>query len=1035
VAEQLKTWIDVSAAEDQLIGQIRDRIAKDDKDFPRIGLAFSGGGIRSAIFCLGITQKMHEIGMLKAVQYLSTVSGGGYIGSWLITAFKKQRNEAVLEPASPELHHLRQYSRYLAPQSGAASPDAWTIWTIWLRNAALIQIAVILALGLALLIPRAGVFVFDWFASMQSGQVGLWTAGLISILTIIVALGFTRSELKKDRIPRPGMSQNSVVALIVVPIALSAGFAAVALYAEMMSQTTVAQILGAALTLADGLRSLTPFEMWRSLAPGILFFIMALMFGPVSLPKDVPNRWGIILLAAVVVFVVGEAGFLCAVWLGVKIDFDWQWTAGPWWPLIGPSLILIVFGKVVVLFIGILGRGMPDEKREWWSRVGAWLFLLSAAGMFLCIIALAAPELVRVFWARDHKWLTSSAVLAWIGSTVASVLGANSPNTPKDPNKSNRTLDAALAFGPIIFIAGLLILLSGLLEMAVTALASPWASDLGIAPYIPNALAAVILFVVIGALGLVAWLRFDLNEFSMNHFYRNRLVRCFMGASNSGAPNAFTGLNFEDDYNIADLVTTSPDQASWTWQKDYSGPFPIVNTALNTPQGGDLDQQDRKAESFVFTPAYSGKAGSCWESSSAALDPRRKGCYRPTSQYIYRDRGIHYGTAIAISGAAASPNMGYHTSPGLAFLLTLFNVRLGWWVPNPCQDAWQNPSPGWYFLYLVKELFGASGFSDQYQYLSDGGHFENLGVYELVRRKCDIVIACDGEQDNDYNCESLAGVIRKCWIDFKVKIDIDVAPIRARNSEGWNGAHYAVGTIHYPDGQQTGKLIYLKSSMTGNEPIDLMQYKATHSDFPHQSTADQFFTQDQFESYRHLGELVADAAFQSPWERCGKQWKNLPEFVARASASKTAPTFSQHTQTLARIWKQFKELSDVQFLHEDLFPGGIPFADISEKLAEKHSPVTEQGKRQAYYLSQEMIQLMEDVYNDLSLEETYLHPDNSGWMNLFCAWSKSTVIRESWRFSCHTFGKRFQDFCFQRFGMERCPPGRKPPCPFGKDVS
>ena len=147
-------WPAVAVAEQQLIDELKQSkfAGAPPPDLPKLGLALSGGGIRSATFSLGILQKLRELGLLNAVQYLSTVSGGGYIGSWLVTAYKDGRGEDALDPTSMELHHLRKYSRYLAPQSGALSADAWTIWSIWLRNMTLTQISVVLALAAVLLL-------------------------------------------------------------------------------------------------------------------------------------------------------------------------------------------------------------------------------------------------------------------------------------------------------------------------------------------------------------------------------------------------------------------------------------------------------------------------------------------------------------------------------------------------------------------------------------------------------------------------------------------------------------------------------------------------------------------------------------------------------------------------------------------------------------------------------------------------------------------------------------------------------------------
>ena len=173
----------------------------------------------------------------------------------------------------------------------------------------------------------------------------------------------------------------------------------------------------------------------------------------------------------------------------------------------------------------------------------------------------------------------------------------------------------------------------------------------------------------------------------------------------------------------------------------YCGPFPIVNTALNIVKGRELAWQTRKAASFMFTPLYSGF-------QSRSSDPGAKECcYRPTRECA-QPEGMSLGIPLAISGAAASPNQGYHTSPGLAFLMTVFNVRLGRWCGNTAaENAWRERGPVFSNHYLFRELLADTNETSRFLYLSDGGHFENLGIYELVRRRCAVVVACDAGCD------------------------------------------------------------------------------------------------------------------------------------------------------------------------------------------------------------------------------------------------------------------------------------------------
>src|SRR5262249_7562184 len=138
-------------------------------------------------------------------------------------------------------------------------------------------------------------------------------------------------------------------------------------------------------------------------------------------------------------------------------------------------------------------------------------------------------------------------------------------------------------------------------------------------------------------------------------------------------------------------------------------PLHVVNVALNVVRNTDKAWQDRKAESFTFSPLHCGFA--------------RRG-YRPSAHYA-GPQGITLGSAITISGAAASPNMGYHSSPPVTFLLALFNIRLGSWLGNPrFADASARNAPKLGLIHLISEFFGLVDADHKYVYLSDGGHFE-----------------------------------------------------------------------------------------------------------------------------------------------------------------------------------------------------------------------------------------------------------------------------------------------------------------------
>lgn len=282
-------------------------------------------------------------------------------------------------------------------------------------------------------------------------------------------------------------------------------------------------------------------------------------------------------------------------------------------------------------------------------------------------------------------------------------------------------------------------------------------------------------------------------------------------------------------------------------------PFHVVNMALNLVHGDNLAWQQRKAESFTASSLH------CGSYTITDSETGARGSYRTAREYG-GDDGISLGTAVAISGAAVSPNMGYHSSAVITFLLTLFNARLGWWLGNPGRpggDTYQLSGPLFSIRPLIAEAFGLTDDKNKYIYLSDGGHFENLAFYEMVLRRCHFIVVSDGSQDPECAFDDLGGALRKIRIDLGVRISIDKIRIYSRKSDK-QGKYCAIGTIHYSevDGENAsdGILVYIKPAICGGEPADVFNYAQTNKMFPHETTADQYFSESQFESYRALGD-------------------------------------------------------------------------------------------------------------------------------------------------------------------------------------
>lgn len=475
-------------------------------------------------------------------------------------------------------------------------------------------------------------------------------------------------------------------------------------------------------------------------------------------------------------------------------------------------------------------------------------------------------------------------------------------------------------------------------------------------------------------LWVLCWLAVDVNLTSIHGLYRDRLASAFLvGEDTKG------NIHIEKDLNLMEICN---------YEAGSVAPYHLINVALNLQGSNATGLRDRQSDFFIFSKRFIGGrlTGYCRSEHMERVFPQ-----------------MDLATAMAISAAAASPNMGRGTSPALVAFMTLLNIRLGFWVPNPGQlESWrqriggektaENSGPGGFsfeqvFRDEVTELkarwaqlaskrdaptdqknvrkfqpttkpalehglvgIGYSGGGirsaalnlgitqalhqrgvfDHIDYMStvsgggylgssistimrrtdigktplakvgededeaqdsvgqlfrwrvrpaallreilskldetsrlvnvsDGGHIENLAGIELLRRRCKYIIIGDGEADPDHHFNGLATLIQTARIDLEVDIKIDAAPLRL-NKERLCRAHWAIGRIRYPKEQNRGYLLYLKSSITGDEDEVIKHYRNKNPSFPHESTADQFFGEGQFEAYRSLGQHIGERA-------------------------------------------------------------------------------------------------------------------------------------------------------------------------------
>lgn len=853
-------------------------------------------------------------------------------------------------------------------------------------------------------------------------------------------------EIRATKIESPaasGGTQGQVQRWIILPLFIAA-FIATFLF-DYVPQGKYPSHWG---WLSDGVRG------WLEIVPGWDWWICALLSGGGAalflfaarvflvwrrkddLALEFPNIWR----ETLSITVAASAGGVMARALYSFFSPLTLWEVTIW----GTPALIGVFLVTIIFDIGLLGRRLPDQQREWWGRLNAWLLIYTLGWIAIFGVAFYAPILLEWLKITAH-WALSVISLTWVASTVSGLLAARGASTGRE--KSNKLVEVVAKVAPYVFVAGFFIFLACAVDAVLPKAPKAPVANQSAAPndLSPSATenrtastptlaqltkthwqsmddksdpgSLLLVTAVALAASLVLSWRLDINQFSMHMLYRNRLGRCYLGASNSlRQAQPFTGFSADDDITLTEL-----------WKKLFEvpgagAPYPIINAALNLVGGKELAWQQRKAASFVFTPRYCGY-------EFPELPPG----YCLTQEFASVPNPVTLATAMAISGAAASPNMGYHTSPAPAFLMTVFNVRLGWWLGNPRQKrGYEKSGPLNVLGSLVCELFGLTSDEGKYVYLSDGGHFENLGIYELVRRRCRFIVACDGEEDRKFGFGGLGNAIEKCRSDFGIDIDIDVEPIRRLSEEGHSEWHCAIGKIFYsradPDARD-GTLIYLKSSLTGDEPTDVLRYAAANAGFPHQSTGDQWFDESQFESYRVLGFHVAENVFgavgtasklaglskEQLFVELAQEWH--PPSVA------TAESFTKHTRNIVALYDELRENKHLAFLSEYIYPewrvlfneGG--FAMDTDKPLRAQLPKTPEQLRAGFYICNSAFQLFEDAYVDLHLEEEFDHPDNRGWMNLFKHWSWAPILRVTWTMCAGNYGARFQRFCEQHLGL------------------
>jgi len=739
-----------------------------DKTENSMGLALSGGGIRSASFGLGVIQAFLEHGIMQKIDYLSTVSGGGYIGaslSWYrhlhsdpndffdennpfgekgkgvrssleLPAMNKNTSNENNVNGNNFLAYIRQHGDYLNPTR---------------------RLNLASAIGVAL---RNLVISLMIYFSLLLVAISLWA----------LATNFTAKTI------------NKAIDITAVVSKLEGGASL-----NNEPESSIANTADSESGENDEFKWIYHPFFYVNLSIAVIILALSIIYGLIfslstfSAPlKDVKN---------------GAASY--------SRRNLFQWISG----ILLYGFIVFLLSSLVPLFNHLFA--------SWIKTIGIGIVGV-ISGMW------AALSKFRKFLGGESFFKKAS----WIG-------------------------DRLFEIGAFIFLYFMVVFSYNLcLKLGIPTTVEQ-----------PIDVLTLIFLAVITIFALTFAYFVNINYASLGRMYRDRLMEAFLPDDKSVKKNTWGYATNADVALLKDMCKEN--------DAIIRKPYHLVNTNVILTNSNKEKYRRRGGDSFLLSPLFCGSDATGFVETECFM--KKEG---------HDKTGMTLATAMAISGAAANPHTGVAgkgptKGPLVSMLMTIFNMRLGAWISNPKYGA-----PLRMMNYLKPGLCSllCFGYDEKRHHLelTDGGHFENLGVYELVRRRVGTIIVSDAGVDKDFKFGDLANAIEKVRTDFGVSIRFEpedsvlsnLLPGSTSNGKLTElyklaGQGYVKGKIKYPQKNNVpafdGTIFLLKSTMIKNLPADLYSYKAQHNDFPDQPTSDQFFDEKQFEAYRELGYRLADS--------------------------------------------------------------------------------------------------------------------------------------------------------------------------------